>query len=129
MKIIQMLPTIAYGDAVGNDCAAIYKILKDDGWDTAIYAENIDYRLPKGFAHRVSDMPSLSANDILIYHLSTGTELNKRLKDYPCRKVIFYHNILCAYIPAFWYVKGARRSITRDGLRLFSQSCAELFTC
>ena len=67
MKIIQMLPTIAYGDAVGNDCAAIYKILKDDGWDTAIYAENIDYRLPKGFAHRVSDMPSLSANDILIY--------------------------------------------------------------
>ena len=93
MKIIQMLPTIAYGDAVGNDCAAIYKILKDDGWDTAIYAENIDYRLPKGFAHRVSDMPSLSANDILIYHLSTGTELNKRLKEYPCRKVIFYHNI------------------------------------
>jgi len=93
MKIIQLLPTIAYGDAVGNDCAAIYKILKDDGCDTAIYAENIDYRLPKGFAHRVSDMPRLSPDDILIYHLSTGTELNKRLKDFNCRKVIFYHNI------------------------------------
>lgn len=93
MKMIQLLPTIAYGDAVGNDCAAIHTILKQDGYETGIWAENIDYRLPKGFAHKAADLPPLGPEDTVIYHLSTGTELNRRLKDLPCRKIIVYHNI------------------------------------
>ena len=47
MRIIQLLPTMAYGDAVGNDTLAIGEALKEAGYETAIYAENIDKRLPK----------------------------------------------------------------------------------
>ena len=45
MQIVQLLPTIAYGDAVGNDVLAVYEIIKELGYHTAIYAENIDSRV------------------------------------------------------------------------------------
>ena len=41
-----MLPTLAYGDAIGNNVLAISDALKAAGYDTAIYAEIIDKRLP-----------------------------------------------------------------------------------
>ena len=41
MRIIQMLSTIAYGDAVSNDTIAMEKIIKEMGYDTKIYAESI----------------------------------------------------------------------------------------
>ena len=31
MQILQLIPTIAYGDAVGNDAIALKKILKKNG--------------------------------------------------------------------------------------------------
>lgn len=37
MKIIQLLPTISYGDAVGNDVIALGKKLKELGYETGIY--------------------------------------------------------------------------------------------
>lgn len=61
MKIYQLLPTIAFGDAVGNDCIAINQILKSEGYETGIYAENIDTRLKEGVASRFSE---LKLNDI-----------------------------------------------------------------
>ena len=36
MRIIQMLSTIAYGDAVSNDTIAMEKIIKEMGYDTNI---------------------------------------------------------------------------------------------
>ena len=46
MRVIQLLPTISMGDAVSNDALAIAKVLRDMGYQTGIYAENIDNRLP-----------------------------------------------------------------------------------
>ena len=53
MKVIQMLTTISYGDAVGNDVLALHRVILRMGYETGIYAENIDLRLPKeiGRAH------------------------------------------------------------------------------
>lgn len=93
MKVVQLLPTISYGDAVGNDTLAIKKIIEDMGYETQIYAENIDERLPKGTAKYVSEMPEFAANDVIIYHASTGTELNYKLPELGGRKVMMYHNI------------------------------------
>ena len=33
MRVIQILPTLGWGDAVGNDTRAIYRILKEKGYD------------------------------------------------------------------------------------------------
>ena len=93
MQIIQLLPTIQFGDAVSNDARAIDAIIREQGYSTAIYAENIDAHLPKGTAQLASNMPRLRDDDILIYHASTGTRLNYELPNFGGRQVMFYHNI------------------------------------
>ena len=54
MRIIQLLPTMTFGDAVSNDAAAIRNLIAGIGYETAIYASNIDPRLPKGSVTIVS---------------------------------------------------------------------------
>lgn len=93
MKVVQLLPTISFGDAVGNDVRAIRLILEEQGYETQIYAENIDDRLPKGTALPVTEFPALRDDDIILYHASTGTELNYKLPFFGGRKMMIYHNI------------------------------------
>lgn len=93
MKVVQLLPTIAFGDAIGNDTIAIKKILWEEGYDTEIYADIIDSRLPKGTAKSAELLSGLAADDVLIYHASTGTALNEKLPQYGGRQIMVYHNI------------------------------------
>lgn len=97
LRIVQLLPTLSYGDGIGNDALAIDAILKEMGHATKIYAENIDPRIKKRLAENVDNMPKLGKNDIIIYHLSTGTDLNERLADYEGRKIVIYHNVTPAH--------------------------------
>lgn len=93
MKIVQLLTTIAYGDAIGNDTLAIRDFIQEKGYETAIYAEGIDPRLPAGTALPWDRMPTLERDDILLYHASTGTPLNIRQLSYGGKKVMIYHNV------------------------------------
>ncbi len=93
MRIIQLLPTISYGDAVSNDTIAIQSVLKEMGYKTEIYAESIDVRFSKKVATHISKMPKLNSNDIVIYHMSTGAQLNWDFGKFECKKVMIYHNI------------------------------------
>lgn len=92
IKIIQVLPTISYGDAVSNDAINIDKILKKNGYETELYAENIDKKL-KDKVFKISKLKKVNKNDILIYHKSTGTDLSFLLEKYKCKKIMRYHNI------------------------------------
>ncbi len=92
MKISQLLPTLSFGDAVGNDTLAIQKILREEGYESEIYTEHIDNRLA-GRALPVDRMPKLRAEDLLIYHASTGTKLNEFFPTCGGKKVMIYHNI------------------------------------
>ena len=93
MRIVQMLPSLAYGDAIGNDTVALKKCLEEQGYDTEIYAKHIDGRLPKGTAQEVSKMPHMNKDDVVLYHMSTGSELNEMFGNMKCKKVMIYHNI------------------------------------
>lgn len=93
MKIVQLLPSVSFGDAVGNNALAIQDILRGAGYDTAIYAQNIDKRLPKNSVRPYSRMPRLGSRDVLLYHLAIGSDLNDHLPDMGGRLVIQYHNI------------------------------------
>ena len=94
MRIIQFLPTLAFGDAVGNDTVALQKAMKELGYETKIYAEAVDQRLPAGTAQDLcAGMPELQPDDVILYHMSTGSKLNYELEKYPCRKIMIYHNI------------------------------------
>lgn len=92
MRVVQVLTTISFGDAVGNDTLALKEILIKNGFETDIYAENIDRRLSKGSVKPVDEL-EVSREDIIIYHLSTGTSLNYWIKRVSCRKIMIYHNI------------------------------------
>ena len=97
MKIIQILPTISFGDAVSNDTIALNDAIRKMGYRTSVYAENIDPRLPEGTAKPIEMLPALAEKDILIYHLSTGTELNYTIDRLNGKKLIIYHNVTPPY--------------------------------
>ena len=94
MRIIQFLPTLAFGDAVGNDTVALQNAMRELGYETKIYAEAVDQRLPKDTASDLcAGMPELNSDDVILYHMSTGSKLNYELEKYPCQKMMIYHNI------------------------------------
>lgn len=93
MKVYQMLPTLAYGDAIGNDVVALGDALEESGYETAIYAKNIDKRMLKNkLVKHYSEY--VDAEDIIIlYHLSIGDTMNDELRGFTARKFFIYHNI------------------------------------
>ena len=93
MKIIQLLPTLAYGDAIGNDVLAINALLHNLGIETKIYAIEIDKRMPGDIAESFYKMLNVKKEDIVIYHLSIGCKaIRNYLLKQDCRKVMMYHN-------------------------------------
>ncbi|MBE6970005.1 MAG: glycosyltransferase [Ruminococcaceae bacterium] len=93
MRVIQLLPTLTAGDAVSNDARALQRLLRR--WDakTEIYAENIGATLPDGAVKRAARMPALGKDDVLIYHMSIGSDLSMKVDELCCRKIMIYHNI------------------------------------
>lgn len=93
MRIVQVLTSLAYGDAIGNDVLAMKKAFQQMGYTTEIYAEHIDGRLPEGTAKPVNRLVQLNSNDVVIYHFSTGTPLNYKVINCKAKLVVYYHNI------------------------------------
>lgn len=93
MRIVQLLSTIAQGDAVSNDARALQRLLRRWDRETAIYAEHIGLGLPEGLAKKAERLPRLREEDVLIYHMSIGSDLSLRVEEMNCRKVMIYHNI------------------------------------
>lgn len=93
MKIRQVLPCLAYGDAIGNDTLALNAAIKEMGYSTEIFAEAVDQRLPKGTAKTMEAWTKLDDNDIIIYHLAIGWKYIDYIKREKCKKIAIYHNV------------------------------------
>lgn len=93
MKIIQVMPTVSFGDAVSNDARAIAKVIDEMGYSTAIYAENVDPRVKDKFVHKIAKLQNIGKKDVVIFNHSTGTKLCYSLPEMPGRKMMIYHNI------------------------------------
>lgn len=93
MRIVQMLPAFAYGDAIGNDTLALHQTLRAAHYKCMIVAQVIDSRLPAGVAvpwEKYTARP----DDVVLYHLSTGSEMNTAFGELNCaKKIVIYHNI------------------------------------
>ena len=62
MKIVQLLPSMSFGDAVSNDAAAIQQMIRESGMETVLYSRHIDSRLPAlSRLHRGSHEPAGAA--------------------------------------------------------------------
>lgn len=93
MKIVQLLPTVAYGDAVSNDALAMRGIIRSMGYPSEIYADILIGSNIKDYGILNFNDLLLSPNDILIYHLSIGSRLNYLIEKFHCKKIMVYHNI------------------------------------
>lgn len=99
MEIHQMLPTISPGDAIGNEVLLIRDILRDWGYKSEIFAQNIHESITCANFYLEHEKRS-SKNNILIYHLSIGSDVSKYVMKVPDRKILLYHNITP---PHFFY--------------------------
>ncbi len=91
-KVIQLLPSISYGDAVSNHTLTLANVLSELGYENEIYAMNIHPKI----ATKVHSIDKLKTdeNDIIIFHMAIGSPLSKLVKDLPnTTKIMIYHNI------------------------------------
>lgn len=93
MRVIQVLPCLKYGDAVGNDTVALHEALRRNGYKAEIYAEAVDEKLKKLHAYTVDMWKAPKKDDVIIYHLSVGWKYINLVRDADCRKIAVYHNI------------------------------------
>ena len=107
MKIVQILPTFSYGDAIGNHTLSLHFQFQKRGIESEIYAEHIVERLKK-YAQPVEAYQN-HADDIIIYHMSTGSELNRAVSEYCGTRIMYYHNIT----PASFFAPYNRRAELR----------------
>lgn len=94
IRIIQVLASLKYGDAIGNDCLAIYRMLKEAGYNTAIFAANIDSRIQDMRIKNIKLLDFYSNNaDILICHIGYKWDYILKLDTLKGKKVFIWHNI------------------------------------
>lgn len=89
-EIHQLLPNLAYGDAISNHALEIRDYLRDRGYQSEIFVRYLDERVAteaKVFERRIS------AQAGLIYHHSIGSELTNYATSHPGAKCLIYHNI------------------------------------
>jgi glycosyltransferase involved in cell wall biosynthesis len=93
MKVLQLVPALNYGDAIGNYVLTLMDIIRSMGYKTEVFAGYIAPQIKRHNIHQYENMPSVSQDDVLIYHMATGTKLNTLIDLFSCYKVMIYHNI------------------------------------
>lgn len=89
----QVLATLGYGDAIGNEAIGIQRILRAAGHESRIYVQTADPRVE----HLTNDYHELVADsdedNILIHHFSIGSRASRVAYALPDRMILIYHNI------------------------------------
>jgi glycosyltransferase involved in cell wall biosynthesis len=90
-EIHQLLPNLAYGDAISNQALAIRDYLRSCGYKSEIFVKYVDQQV----SHEVIvfQQKSISQQAGLIYHHSIGSELTQYAIAHPGSKCLIYHNI------------------------------------
>ena len=89
----QVLATLSYGDAIGNEVLAIRAVLRDAGYASEIFVETADPRL-EPLTHDYRDLVDASHPDnILIHHFSIASLASRIAYALPDRMALVYHNI------------------------------------
>lgn len=91
MRIDQHTPTITLHDAVSNNVLTLRNILRKHNFKTEIYAENIDPKLNENILH--SNRYRAKEKDLLILHVSIGSEFYEDLSNVKSKIMMIYHNI------------------------------------
>ncbi|MDI6867884.1 glycosyltransferase [Methanoculleus sp.] len=90
-KVHQILPSLAPGDAIGNEVLLMRDLLRSWGYESDIFAQHIHPDV-QARPYKEYELES-SPQNLLIYHFSIGSEVSNFIKGLPDRKIMIYHNI------------------------------------
>lgn len=120
MQIHQILPDIAYGDAISNYTVELRDALRELGYESNIYAARIHPTM-KDYAINYREYPISGEKRVLIFHFSIGSEITSFIKDLSDKRILIYHNITPhTYFPEFNKTLAKLLKSGRDELREIS---------
>ncbi len=91
--IHQLLPNLAFGDAISQQAMTLRAMLRASGAVSEIYAEHVDVRL-KGEARPYRSLrDDAPADAVVLFHFSIGSAVTDVFRLLPQRRVLLYHNI------------------------------------
>lgn len=126
-EIHQLLPNLAYGDAISNHALTIRDSLRDRGYESEIFVRYLDDRVAsqaKVFERQIAPQAGL------IYHHSIGSELTEYATSHPGAKCLIYHNITPAkffqpYRPDFAAILDKGRAELQELAQYFKVSVGD----
>ncbi|HXT72202.1 MAG TPA: glycosyltransferase [Vicinamibacterales bacterium] len=89
----QVLASLGYGDAIGNEVLGIQRALAAAGYASDIIVESSDPRLQHLTVDYRDAAGDLGEDDLLIHHFSIGSRASRTAFALPCRMMLVYHNI------------------------------------
>lgn len=92
-RVHQILATLGYGDAIGNEVLGITRALRAAGFESDIIVETADPRLEPLTVDYRDAVDDLAPDDLLIHHFSLGSRASRTAFALPCRMMLIYHNI------------------------------------
>jgi len=93
VAIHQVLATLGYGDAIGNEVMGIQRVLREAGYESEIFAQTADPRLEDLTLGYIDLREASHPDNILIHHFSIGSRVSRLAYALPDRMVLIYHNI------------------------------------
>src|SRR5712691_5407181 len=89
----QIVPTLAYGDAIGNDAFELQRLFWRRGVQSEIFVDEAKPEV-RAFARSWRDLrPERSTAGLTLLHLSMGNDAIDEIVKLPGRKAVVYHNI------------------------------------
>jgi glycosyltransferase involved in cell wall biosynthesis len=92
-RVHQILATLGYGDAIGNEVLGINRALRRAGFESEIIVETADPRLEDLTADYREMVNDVGPDDLLIHHFSLGSRASRTAFALPSRMMLIYHNI------------------------------------
>ncbi len=89
----QVLATLGYGDAIGNEVLGITRVLREAGYESEIFVETADPRLEELTLDYRDLIDASHPDNILIHHFSIGSRASRIAYALPDRMALVYHNI------------------------------------
>jgi L-malate glycosyltransferase len=92
-RVHQVLATLGYGDAIGNEVLGVQRVLRAHGFESDVFVESADPRL-ESLTRDYRELPRVvGPDDLLIHHFSIGSKASRIAYALPARMMLVYHNI------------------------------------
>ena len=89
----QIVPTLAYGDAIGNDAFELQRLFWTRGVQSEIFVDEAKPEV-RAFARSWRDLrPKRTTAGLTLIHVSMGNDAIDEVAKLPGRKAVVYHNI------------------------------------